>query len=385
MIYLDNNATTRVLESVANAMRPYLVAQFSNPASAISQFNGLAQSVVLAKAEFAKSLGLESADQIVITSGATEANNLALLGAARANPERRHIVASVIEHPSVLETVKFMESTGYRITLLPVSPDGRVQIDQLRAVLSSDTLMVSLMLANNETGVIQPVSEAATMIKDYDHGILVHTDATQALGKIPVDFRRQLEHVDLASLSAHKFHGPKGVGALIVRLTGCVAPLFHGGGQQAALRPGTENPAGLIGMMAALRATSNSADIWNRTRALRDRIQQQITAGFPDARVLGATSPRLPNTVNVCLPGVDGDDLVDRMAVKSIAISTGSACSHGAQKPSYVVTAMGLDHVEARSCVRISLSIETTADEIESFLREFLPELKNLLVGAAHT
>lgn len=364
MVYLDNNATTRVLDSVAEAMRPFLVERFSNPASAMGEFEGVSRAITAAKSRIARVLKADDPQQIVATSGATEANNLAILGAARANGRRRHLITSAVEHPSVLETCKYLESTGYQLTILPVSTDGIVTADAVMRALQNDTLLVSIMLANNETGVILPVADIARAVKDAHPEVLVHTDATQAVGKIPVDLDGGLVAVDLLSFSAHKFHGPKGVGALFVRRAGDVAPLFYGGGQQAALRPGTENPAGVIGAAAALDAVRGFR--YEGVQNLRDRIQDRFLTLYPSAFVLGATTARLPTTLCICVPGIKGGDLVDRLAAVGVAISTGSACAHGANKPSHVALAMGLTHAQADCCVRISLSIETTEQEVKA-------------------
>jgi cysteine sulfinate desulfinase/cysteine desulfurase-like protein len=370
MIYLDNNATTRVFEEIADVMRSYLVDRFANPASAMGEFEGVSRAIAAGKASMARHLGATEGDSIVITSGATEANNLAILGAARACSSRRHLIVSSVEHPSVLETVRHLEASGYRVTLLPVSRSGTVAPDQVSRMLSPDTLLVSVMLANNETGVIQPVGEIASVVKSYDPQVLVHTDATQAIGKWPVDLGGSLAAVDLLSFSAHKFHGPKAVGALFVRESVSIAPLFFGGGQQAGLRPGTENPAAVVGMAKAMEHMAARKQSLGAMQALRDRIESEVQVFIPGSLVLGAEGPRLPNTLNLFLPGVQATELVDKLASSGIAISNGSACSHGAQQPSHVLLAMGLSHADAQCCIRISLSVETTRSEIESLLQE---------------
>lgn len=225
MIYFDNNSTTRVFESTVDAMRPFLTERFANPASAIAQFDGIAQTIQNAKTRLCKASGGDSASQFVITSGAAESNNLALLGAARAARHKRHLVISSIEHPSVVEVCEILRSEGYRISILPVTPDGIVTEQAVAAALSTETLLVSVMMANNETGVIQPVRTLAKTVKQSDSSVLFHTDATQAVGKIPVDLTGDLADVDLLSLSAHKFHGPKGTGALFVRDSDMLAPV----------------------------------------------------------------------------------------------------------------------------------------------------------------
>jgi cysteine desulfurase len=369
MIYFDNNSTTRVFESTVEAMLPYLTQQFANPASAMAHVSGITRLLQTQKSVLAHALGADNGDQFIITSGATESNNLALVGAARASREKRHIVVSAIEHPSVLETCEQLRADGYRITHVPVDRHGVIDLDALVNALSPETLLVSVMLANNETGVIQPVDRLAEAVKRHDSGILVHTDATQAVGKIPVDLSGVFGDVDLLSLSAHKFHGPKGTGALFVRDTDLVAPLMHGGGQQRGLRAGTENPAAVVGMVAALTDLLGKSRRLADMADLRSELESRMTSMCPNAFVLGAEAARLPNTTNICLPGTDAEDLVDRMAAADIAISAGSACSYGARKPSYVALAHGLSYEQAKSCVRVSLSVESTHQDIDNFLR----------------
>jgi cysteine desulfurase len=371
MIYFDNNSTTRVFESTVEAMVPYLTQQFANPASAVAHVSGVTRALQTQKSELARALGADSGNQFIVTSGATESNNLALLGAARANRARRHIVVSAVEHPSVLETCEQLRKEGYSITHVPVDRQGIVDTEALMNALSPDTLLVSVMLANNETGVIQPVGGIADAVKKHDPLILVHTDATQAVGKIPVDLSGVLGDVDLLSLSAHKFHGPKGTGALFVRDSDLVAPLLHGGGQQQGLRAGTENPAGVVGMVAALKDLLARSLGFADVARLRSRLESRMITAYPGAFVLGAKAERLPNTVNICLVGVDAEDLVDRMAAANVAISAGSACAYGARKPSYVALAHGLTYEEAKSCVRVSLSVESTQQEVDTFLQAF--------------
>lgn len=367
MIYLDNNATTRVSEEAIAAMRAFLVSDYANPASAIGHYLGLDRAMTIEKKKIAAVLRIDSPDQLCITSGATEANNLALLGAARREPERRHVIVSSIEHPSVFEVADYLEREGYRITRLPVTGDGLVTVSSLQSALSADTLLVSVMLANNETGVIQPIASLANAVKETDPVILFHTDATQAVGKVPIDLEDDFASVDLLSFSAHKFHGPKGVGGLFVRDTRSLQPITFGGGQQFGLRPGTENPAALAAMCAAL-STVGRHD-YDRIAGLRDLVERELVSRFPGATVLGQGTQRLPNTSKVYLPGQDGDELVDALAASGVAISTGSACAHGARKPSHVALAMGLSFTEAQQCIRVSLAFDTTEQDIREFVR----------------
>lgn len=371
MIYFDNNSTTRVFENVVQAMRPFLTEHFANPASAIAQFRGIQQNIQAEKKRLCTALGADDTHQFVITSGATESNNLALFGAARANRDRRHVIVSAIEHPSVMEVCELLRKDGYRISMLPVKRDGTVHEAALEDMLSADTLLLSVMLANNETGVIQPVGSIAKAVKRRHPSVLTHTDATQAVGKMPIDLSGDLAEVDLLSLSAHKFHGPKGTGALFVRDTDILAPILYGGGQQDGLRAGTENPAGLVGMVTALTTLLANGDAPAHIAQLRDRLEIGILAAYRGAFVLGSSANRLPTTLNVCLPGIDAEEFVDGMAARDIAISAGSACSYGASKPSYVALAHGLSYEHAKNCIRLSLSVESTEQEIDFFLHEF--------------
>jgi cysteine desulfurase len=366
MIYLDNNATTQVAEEVIAAMRQYLVSEFVNPASPIGHFLGVDRAIVAQKSKLARILGIESASQLIITSGATESNNLAILGAAKCQPERRHLIVSAIEHPSVLEVADYLQRVGYRVTRLPVGADGVVARKALEAALADDTLLVSVMLANNETGVLQPVEELAATVKEADPAILFHTDATQAVGKCPVDLEAGLPSVDFLSFSAHKFHGPKGVGGLFVREADSLCPISYGGGQQFGLRPGTENPAAIAAMSAALTMI-NGRD-FAPVAKLRDFAEGELLGLCPGARILGREAKRLPNTFQIHIPGADGDEMVDAFAVAGVAVSTGSACAHGARKPSHVATAMGLSYLEAQQCIRVSLAFNSTERDINEFL-----------------
>ena len=383
MIYFDNNSTTRVFESTVEAMLPYLTQQFANPASAMAHVSGITRVLHTQKSALANALGAENGDQFIITSGATESNNLAVAGAARANREKRHVVVSAIEHPSVLETCEQLGAEGYRITHVPVDRQGVVDVDALANALSPETLLVSVMLANNETGVIQPVGRLAEAVKKHDPAILVHTDATQAVGKVPADLSGVLGDVDLLSLSAHKFHGPKGTGALFVRDSDMVTPLLHGGGQQRGLRAGTENPAALVGMVVALTDLLARSGGFAEVARRRSALESRMTALCPGSYVLGAGAERLPTTINICLPGTDAEDLVDRMAAAGIAISAGSACSYGARKPSYVALAHGLSYEHAKNCVRVSLSLESTDEEADRFLQVLTELLKSSVASSA--
>lgn len=369
MIYLDNNASTRVFERVVDAMDQFLPTRFANPGSAYGRELGLDRIITEAKTTIGTALGDANPARWLFTSGATESNNLALIGARRAAaPDRRQIVISAVEHPSVAETAAALGRDGCEIRVIPVDRNGIVDPADVVAELSPRTLLVSVMLANNETGVLQPLAQIAAAVKELSPDVLVHTDATQAIGKVPVDLAAALSAVDLLSFSAHKFHGPKGAGALYVRDPGRLAPILHGGGQQGGLRPGTESPALAVGVATALETVRERAVHYGIVAGLRDQLEAKVRDLVPGAFALGAAAPRLPTTSYLCLPGCDGAEIVARLADRDIAIAAGSTCGHGQHQPSSVALAMDFSPAEALSCIRVSLSLETTPGEISEFV-----------------
>jgi len=375
MIYLDNNATTRVDPSVVEAMMPYWSTAYLNPASVAGDLYGASAPLHEAKKALVSLLG-GAQDEYVLTSGATEANNWVLQATvARSLREtgKCHLIISAIEHPSVLETAQALQewNSGVRLDLIPVDEHGVVKLDSLKALVTVDTTLVSIMLANNETGVIQPVGEAAHAVKEINSGCLFHTDATQAAGKIPVDLNEDLAAVDFLSLSAHKFHGPKGVGGLFIRTGSPLDSWMHGGTQQNGRRAGTENPVMAIGLAKAIAFISNKARLHEQAekiRTLRDNLESSLIALNSGIRVLGSLAPRLPNTSLLLLPGIEGEMLVHQLLDAEIATSTGSACSNGSDRPSHVVTCMGVSFSDARNVLRLSLSRLTSTEDAESLI-----------------
>ena len=378
IIYFDNNATTRTLPEVLAEMAPYFTEHFANLSSPIASVTGVCRKVEECFKSIATNLGAIGGEQFILTSGATESNNLALLGAYAANPKRNHLVLSPVEHPSVIETADALKKCGCRISTVSLTSDGAVDIDSLINLLDRDTLLVSIMFANNETGIIQPIKEIAEVVKNFDSAILFHTDATQAIGKLSIELFEELDDIDLLSLSAHKFHGPKGVGALYLRDTDLIAPILHGGKQQQGMRAGTENVAGLVGMATALSFITSLESAWEPIRFLRDELEAGVCEMWPGSFVIGKSLARLANTSYICIPGIDAESLVDRMAMKGVAIATGSACAYGAKMPSYVALAHGLNYELARCCVRFSLSIETSAVEVKYALEALENEISEV-------
>ncbi|MEE4272332.1 MAG: cysteine desulfurase family protein [Thermoanaerobaculales bacterium] len=375
VIYLDHNATTPCDPRVVEAMLPYFTEKAANPTSR-SHRPGLEASVALEEARSAvvRAIGGRSASEIVLTASATEANNLALFGAAAALSDRgTHIISQRTEHASVLGPLRELERRGWEVSLIGVDGDGRIRLDELEGALRDDTVLVSLMLANNETGVVQPVVEAAESARS--RGALVHCDAVQGLGKIPVEVGRF--GVDLLSLSAHKCYGPKGVGALWVRHSNPPIRLgaqILGGGQESGLRSGTPNVPGAVGFARAVELTADDDAVG--TAALRDRLEAAILGGLDDVSVNGGGAPRLPNTTNLAFAGVEASALL--VSLPDVAAATGSACTSSQPEPSTVLQTMGLPRKLAAGSLRLSLGRFTTEEEIDRAAARIVEEVARL-------
>jgi len=361
-IYLDNAASTPVLPEVAAAMAEALAERYGNPSSLHGAGRDARKAIEDARAVVARVLGAAPAE-IVLTSGGTESDNLALFGAAAALRGRgRHVVVSAVEHPAVLAAARALESDGGSLAVVGVDAEGRVSPDDVARALRPDTVLVSVMLVNNETGVIQPVREIARIA--HERGVLVHTDAVQALGQIPVDVRAL--GVDLLTVSAHKIHGPKGSGALYVRKGTPLRPRQAGGHQEGDRRPGTENVAGIVGFAAA--ASLALRDLPARAagiRALRDRLEAGLVERVGRVRINGAGADRAPHITSATVAGAGGEALLVSLDLEGICVSTGSACASGGAAPSHVLAAQGLSVEAAAGTLRLSLSGLTTAEEID--------------------
>jgi cysteine desulfurase len=366
-IYLDNNATTPVLPEVFHAMRPYFAERFGNASSIHSHGQETRSAVEQARESVASLLGCR-ASEIVFTSGGTEADNLAIAGLAG---EGDHIITSTTEHHAVLHACKRLEEIGCDLTLLPVDGRGLVDPDDVRRALRPSTKLISIMMANNETGVLQPVEEIGKIAAEA--GTYFHTDAVQAAGKIPIDVKRIGCHA--LSISGHKMHAPQGVGALYIRKPTKVQPLFYGGRHERSRRAGTENVPGIV---ALGKAADFATQGFNRGEdqeiaRLRDRLEQGILAQVEDAGVNGASAPRVPNTTNIYFDHIEGESLVIALDLKGLAVSTGAACSSGAIEPSHVLLAMGLRPGRARSSIRFSLGKHNTKEDTD-FALALVPE-----------
>jgi cysteine desulfurase len=370
-VYFDHNATTPVDPSVADAIVHALREEFGN-ASSVHRFGQQAKAILdEARTAVATLIGAEPSE-LVFTSGGTEADNFALRGAAEAlEPTgRRHLIATAIEHEAVLVTLKALARRGWKTTLLPIDETGIVKPETLDAALTDDTAVVSVMHANNEIGTIQPIAELARITRA--RGALFHTDAVQTVGKIPVDARGL--GVDLLALSAHKFNGPKGAGALWIKRGTRIAPILTGGKHERARRAGTENVPAIAGLGAAAQiARMKLADKAARVAALRDRLESEILARIPGTLVNGARQPRVPNTTNISFERIEAESLLIALDLEGIAVSTGAACSSGTLEPSHVLRAMGLPTHRAQNSIRFSLGAENTDAEVD-YLLEKLPK-----------
>jgi cysteine desulfurase len=366
-IYLDNNATTPVLPDVYEAMRPYFGERFGNASSIHSHGQETRAAVENARESVAQLLGCR-ASEIVFTSGGTEADNLAIAGLLSPND---HVITSSIEHHAVLHATKHLAETGCDLTIVPVDARGLVDPDDVRRALRPNTKLISIMMANNETGVLQPVEEIGKIAAEAV--VRFHTDAVQAAGKVAIDV--QQIGCDVLSISGHKMHAPQGVGALYVKKGTRIHPLFHGGRHERSRRAGTENVPGIValGKAAELAADALERGDNKRMSALRDRLEQGILEHIEDVTVNGQGAPRAPNTTNLRFDHIDGESLVIALDLKGLAVSTGSACSSGAIEPSHVLIAMGLRPDEARSSIRFSLGKQTTEEDID-FVLALVPE-----------
>lgn len=374
-VYLDNNATTRTAPEVVEAMLPYFTEKYGN-ASSMHTFGGsVGKDVETARQSVAALLGAAHADEIIFTGCGTESDNAAIFSAVRSYPEKRHIVTTRVEHPAVLNTCKYLQSQGYGVTYLPVDSEGMISLKELQEAVTPHTAIVSIMMANNETGVVFPVEEAAKIAKA--RGALFHTDAVQTVGKLPIDLKNS--QIDMLSLSGHKLHAPKGIGVLYVKRGTRFIPYIMGGHQEHSRRAGTENVPYIIGLGKACElAGRNIAQENDRVVALRDRLERGLIAAIPNVRVNGGKSPRLPTTLNISFEFIEGEAILLHLSDLGIAASSGSACTSGSLEPSHVLRAMGVPFTFAHGSVRFSLSVYNTEDEIDYVLRELPGVIKTL-------
>jgi cysteine desulfurase len=378
VIYADNNATTMVAPEVYEAMVPLLTEDYFNPSSMYEPARRTAAAMAQARRQIAAHFGTEP-KQILFTSCATESNNTAIFGVAKANAGRRHILTTAVEHPAVLEVCKDLQRSGYEVTFLEVDNDGNLDTGQFVRALRPDTLLVTIMHANNETGVVFPIEQLSRITKETDPAIVFHTDATQSVGKIPIDLKRDFRCVDLLSFSGHKLHAPKGIGVLYIRRGTPCRPFLIGGHQEEGRRAGTENVPYIVGLAKALQlAAENCQDEQSRVRALRDRLEEAIQQRIPCVQVNGKGAPRLPNTLNVSCHYVEGEGMLYQLSDHGICASSGSACTSGSLEPSHVLRAMKIPFTAVHGSVRFSLSRYNTQEDVERIIEVFPQIVANL-------
>lgn len=375
-IYADNAATTALSPKVLEAMMPYLTEVYGNPSSLYRIGSQAKEAVEEARANIARLIGAESASEVYFTSGGSESDNWAIKGVCKLLKAKgkNHIITSKFEHHAVLHVCEALKKEGFEITYLDVYSDGLVKPEDVKAAIKSETALVTIMYANNEIGTIQPISEIGKICREA--GVLFHTDAVQAIGNIPVNVKD--DNIDLMSLTAHKFHGPKGCGALYIRKGVRVANLIEGGAQERSRRAGTENVAGIVGLQAALElAISTMSERAERLTKMRDRLISGLLK-IERSRLNGSKEHRLPGNVNMCFEGIEGESLLLRLDLAGVSASSGSACTSGSLDPSHVLLALGLPHEIAHGSLRLSFSDDNTEEDID-YLLKVVPEIVNYL------
>ena len=378
-IYVDNNATTQVAAEVVAAMMPFLTAEYFNPSSMYEAAKPAARAIAQARKEIARQFNLADPQQILFTACATESNNAAIFGTARANPNRRHVITTAVEHPAVLEVCKELKRDGYDVTFLDVDGDGNLDVGEFIRALRPDTLLVTIMHANNETGVVFPIEQLSRLTKETDPAIVFHSDATQSVGKVAIDLRREFQYVDLLSFSGHKFHAPKGIGALYIKRGTRCRPFMIGGHQEEGRRAGTENVPYIVGMAKGLQLAAEAyQDEDVRVRRLRDRLEEAIVERVPSIVVNGRDATRLPNTLNVSCHFVEGEGILYQLSDFGICASSGSACTSGSLEPSHVLRAMKIPAAAVHGSVRFSLSRYNSDADVDRIIEVFPQIISNL-------
>lgn len=374
IIYFDNNATTRVADEVFEAMVPYFKELYGNPSSMHTFGSQVANKLNTAREQVAESLNTNPSE-IVFTSCGTESNNFAVRGVLQSNPDKKHIVTTKVEHPAILNLSKYLAKNGYEVTELDVDKEGMIDLAELESSIRDDTALVTTMYANNETGVIFPIEEIGKIVKAK--GATFHCDAIQAVGKIPIDLGNST--IDLLSISGHKLHAPKGIGALYIKKGVRVAPLLIGGHQERGKRAGTENVPYIIGLGKACQLSKDwIKEEQTNVKLLRDKLEEGIITAIPKVYLNGHKTERLPNTSNLSFEYVEGESILLLLSQAGIAASSGSACTSGSLEPSHVLTAMGVSAVTAQGSVRFSLSKYNSIDDVNLLIEKIPPVIKRL-------
>ena len=374
-VYLDNAATTKVLPSIAEAMCKTMTENYGNPSS-IYKLGQQAKNILDTAREQVAELINASPKEIIFTGGGSEGDTMLLLGVAHAYAKKgKHIITTAVEHHAILHTCQALEKEGYTVTYLPVDEFGKIEPAAVEAAITAETILISVMYANNEIGTIMPIKEIGAIARK--HGVLFHTDAVQAAGHIPIDVQK--DNIDLLTLTAHKFHGPKGTGAVYIKQGLKIGSLVYGGGQEKGLRAGTENTAGILGLgLAAVHARENMKEHSKRVISLRDKLITGINERISEVRLNGHPTDRLPNNVNFSIRYIEGEGLLLLLDMAGIAASSGSACTSGSLDPSHVLLAIGLPHEIAHGSLRLTLSELTTEEEIDYLLEKLPPIVERL-------
>ncbi len=374
VIYLDNNATTKVAPEVTEAMLPFFTGLYGNPSSMHFFGGGVQKHLDEARRKVGALIGA-SPEEIIFTSCGTESDSTAIWSALRAYPGKKHVVTTKVEHPGVLNVCKFLETQGYRVTYLPVDGEGRLNLEDLKSAVTSDTALVSIMWANNETGVVFPVEEVARIT--HAKGALFHTDAVQAAGKVPISLKDA--QIDMLSLSGHKLHAPKGIGVLYVKKGARFSPFLIGGHQEHGRRAGTENVPYIVGLGKAAELALQNMDRENTyVKGLRDRLQEGLLKSVKNVRVSGGGAERLPNTLNIAFEYVEGESILIMLSEKGVCASSGSACTSGSLEPSHVMLSMAVPQTYAHGSIRFSFSVYNTGAEVDAVLEAMPPIVERL-------
>ncbi len=374
-MYLDNSATTQVSEEVFEEMKPYFSEEFGNPSTLYKYGRESKKALNLARQRVADAINAKP-DEIIFTSGGSESDNLAIKGIAlKLVKKGKHIITTEIEHPAVIETLKFLETLDYKVTYLPVYENGIIKIEDLKDAITPETILITVMHGNNEIGTIQPIEEIGKIARE--NKIKFHTDAVQTFGKIEVDVEKL--NVDLLSISSHKINGPKGVGALYIKKGTRVVPLIHGGGQERGIRAGTENVPGIVGFGKACELAANQLDEhYKKLSAIRDELIEKVLNTIPEAYLNGDRENRLPNLANFRFKAIEGESLILLLDAKGYQASTGSACSSNKLEASPVLTALGLDPVDVHGSLRISLAPESDSFDVDEFVNVIAESVSRL-------
>lgn len=375
IIYTDNNATTMIAPEVFDAMKPFLTERYGNPSSMYTFGGSIHKDVEEARGKVAHLLGASDLSEIMFTSCGTESDNAAIIGTLRTYPEKKHIITTKAEHAAVLNLCQYMETEGYRVTYLGINEEGMIDINELKSSIDTDTALISIMYANNETGVIFPVEEIAEIARQRN--VVFHTDAVQAAGKIPMNMTKF--PADMVSISGHKIHAPKGVGALYIRRGTKFKPFMIGGHQEHSRRGGTENVASIVGLgRAAELAEEHFDDEIKRVRELRDKLEKSLLEKIPNTRLNGSKDKRLPNTTNIGFEFIEGEAILLMMDAENIAASSGSACTSGSLAPSHVLRSMGIPFTFIQGSIRFSLSRYNTEKDIDHIIKCLAPIIEKL-------